>query len=174
MMLSVHCVFFFHEEYFYKRKVKQTLNCPSHVIGGGYACASPPAIRCSALAPRASPVEMAWGYAVKRIICLVHYGKGKSFTQNQSYTHLLPLNTRKEFRFKAVTRNKQQVAHISVFYERRMSSSVYLDVTNSILGADLQTILRCIARNAGGAIAGLCAVRAPFWSPKRGDVKGFK
>ena len=53
------------------------MNLPSHVIGGGYAHASPPANKCSALAPRASPVEMAWEYAVKGIICLVHYGKGE-------------------------------------------------------------------------------------------------
>ena len=55
-----------------------------------------------------------------------------------------------------------------------MQSTMYLVALKSILGADLQTILRRIARNAGGAIAGLCAVRAPFWSPKRGDIKGFK
>ena len=89
--------FFFHKKHYYKRKRKQTLNRPSHVSGGGYAHASPPAIKCYALAPRASPVEMAWGYAVKRIICLVHYGKGKNYTRNQSYTHIPPLNTRKEF-----------------------------------------------------------------------------
>ena len=79
-MLSVHCVFFFHEEYFYKRKVKQTLNRPSHVSGGGYVDTSPPANKCYANASHASPIKMAWGYAVKRIICLVHYGKGKNYT----------------------------------------------------------------------------------------------
>ena len=45
---------------------------------------------------------------------------------------------------------------------------IHFVALESILGADLQTILRCIARNAGGAIAGLCAVRAPVWSPNRG------
>ena len=61
----------------------------------------------------------------------------------------------------------------SVLHERRMQPTVYLVAVKSVFSADLQTILRCIARNAGGAIAGLCAVRAPFWSPKRGDIKGF-
>ena len=87
MECSVHYVFFFHKKHYYKRKRKQTLNRPSHVIGGGYVDTSPPAIKCSALAPRASPVEMAWEYAVKGIIYFVHYGKGKSCMQNQSYPH---------------------------------------------------------------------------------------
>ena len=101
MEYSVHCVFFFNEKHYYMRKRKQTLNCPRHVIGGGYVVTSPPAIGCFALASRASPIKMAWGYAVKGIICLVHYRKGKNYTQNRSYTHIPPLNTRKDFWFKA-------------------------------------------------------------------------
>ena len=39
---------------------------------------------------------------------------------------------------------------------------MYFIAMLSVYSADLQTIFCCIARNAGGAIAGLCAVRAPF------------
>ena len=86
------------------------MNLPSHVIGGGYAFAPPPAIKGYANAPRASPIEMAWEYAVKRIICFGHYGKGKNYIQNRSDTHIPPLNTRKGFRFKATTNSKHKSA----------------------------------------------------------------
>ena len=92
MEYSVHCVFFFNEKHYYMRKRKQTLNCPSHVIGGGYVDTSPPAIGCFAKAPRASPIKMAWGYAVKGIICLVHYGKGKT-VHGIGLIHIVPRKT---------------------------------------------------------------------------------
>ena len=57
----------------------------------------------------------------------------------------------------------------SVFLYREIQPTVYFGAMLSVYSADLQTIFCRIARNAGGAIAGLCAVRAPFWSPKRGD-----
>ena len=52
-----------------------------------------------------------------------------------------------------------------------MNSSLLILVftLTQVFGTDLQTIFCRIARNAGGAIAGLCAVRAPFWSPNGGD-----
>ena len=134
-----------------KLKGIQTKNRPSHVIGGGYVDTPPPANKCSANASRASPVGMAWEYAVKGIIYFVHYGKGKSYMRNQSFPHSSPLNTRKGFWFKATTKSKnikallhhkahayqvhislhiynrheQQFTCKSVFRERRIQSTVY-------------------------------------------------
>ena len=74
------------------------MNCPSHVIGGGYVDTSPPAIKCSALAPRASPVGMAWGYAVKKNIMLWALREREKIVRiNRSYPHYSPPNTRKDF-----------------------------------------------------------------------------
>ena len=68
--------------------------------------------------------------------------------------------------------HEQQFAYTSVLHERRIQFTMYFGAMNSILGADLQTILAhsrqvCVrkltsyrTKYAGGAIAGLCAVRA--------------
>ena len=66
------------------------MNRPSHVSGGGYVDTSPPANECYANASRASPVEMAWEYAVKEIICLVHYGKGEKLYEKIEVKHIFP------------------------------------------------------------------------------------
>ena len=44
---------------------------------------------------------MAWEYAIKGTMCFGHYGKWKSYVRNRSYPHIHPLNTKKDFRFKA-------------------------------------------------------------------------
>ena len=48
------------------------------------------------------------------------------------------------------------------------SSTVLVFSLTRVFGADLQTIFCRIARNAGGAIAGLCAACAPFLVSKTG------
>ena len=101
------------------------MNSPSHVIGGGYVDTSPPAIKCFALASHASPVEMAWEYAVKGIICLVHYGKGKNCTRKSKLSTLFPLNTRKGFCLRITTKvdilstRKTCIAPICLSHEKR-------------------------------------------------------
>ena len=42
--------------------------------------------KCYANAPRASPVEMAWEYAVKGTICFGYYGKGKNYTHKSKFS----------------------------------------------------------------------------------------
>ena len=154
------------------------MNCPSHVIGGGYVDSSPPANKSYAKAPRASPVETAWEYVIKGIIYFVHYGKERNYTQNRSYTHIPPLNTRKGFQlhypaytsvlpYIGVWRQIAVATNSSLLIQmfspsRRIQPTMYFVALESILGADLQTIFCRIARNADGAIAGLCAVRAPI------------
>ena len=42
----------------------------------------------------------------------MNYGKGKNYTQNRSYPHIHPLNTKKDFRFKATTKeNTKALLH---------------------------------------------------------------
>ena len=127
---------------------------------------------------------MAWDVLLNEYYALGITGKGKTIRENRSYTHIPPLNTRKGFRlhypaytsvlpYIGVRRQIAVATNSSLLIQmfspsRRIQPTMYFVALESILGADLQTIFCRIARNAGGAIAGLCAVRAPFLVSKTG------
>ena len=58
---------------------------------------------------------------------------------------------------------QKHIAYNSVFRERNIQPTVYFSPRTAYSAADCRRFLGYFVRNTGGAIAGLCAVRAPFW-----------